>query len=109
MFKKDLSINQGMILSTDVYDKNLSLRNIVDELYNKNQQEIFNRLTNNGTVRGLFFGNTEQTRNQLYINADYIATGILKSNNYAENATTGKATAGTEIILSDGTINASDG
>lgn len=44
MVKKDLSINQGMILSTDVYDKNLSLRNIVDELYNKNQQEIFNVL-----------------------------------------------------------------
>ena len=39
--KKDLSINQGMILSTDVYDKNLSLKNIVDELYNKNQQEIY--------------------------------------------------------------------
>lgn len=39
--KKDLSINQGIILSTDVYDKNLSLKNIVDELYNKNQQEIY--------------------------------------------------------------------
>jgi len=69
-----------------------------------NQREIFNRLTNNGTVRGLFFGDTEQTKNQLYINADYIATGILKSNNYAEDAATGKATAGTEIILSNGSI-----
>jgi len=68
------------------------------------QQEIFNRLTNNGTVKGLFFGDTEQTKNQLYINADYIATGILKSNNYAEDATTGKATAGTEIILLNGSI-----
>ncbi|MBQ8424788.1 MAG: hypothetical protein IJX17_02050 [Clostridia bacterium] len=38
--KKDLSINQGMVLSTDIYDKNLSLKNIVEELYNKKQQEI---------------------------------------------------------------------
>lgn len=38
--KKDLSIDEGMILSTDVYDKNLSLKNIVDELYSKNQQAI---------------------------------------------------------------------
>ena len=42
--QKDLTIKQGMILSTDVYDKNLSLKNIVEELYNKNQQEICNVL-----------------------------------------------------------------
>ena len=39
--KKDLSIEQGMILSTDIYDKNLSLQNIVNELLSKNQQEIY--------------------------------------------------------------------
>ena len=30
-----------MILSTDIYDKNLSLQNIVNELLSKNQQEIY--------------------------------------------------------------------
>ena len=42
--QKDLSINEGIILSTDVYDKNLSLKNIVDDLYSRKQQEICNVL-----------------------------------------------------------------
>lgn len=38
-----------------------------------NQTEVFNRLTNNGTNAGLFLEN-----NKLYINADYVRTGILR-------------------------------
>lgn len=37
-----------------------------------NQQEIFNRLTNNGTVEGIYLEN-----GHLYINASYIATGTI--------------------------------
>ena len=40
------------------------------------QQEIFNRLTNNGTIQGIYMSN-----GQLYINATYIATGKIASKN----------------------------
>ena len=38
------------------------------------QTEVFNKLTNNGAAQGLYYVN-----GQLYINASYLATGILKS------------------------------
>ena len=38
------------------------------------QTDIFNKLTNNGALPGLFMRD-----GQMYINADYLATGILKS------------------------------
>lgn len=41
-----------------------------------NQTKIFNKLTNNGAAKGIFL-----TSKQLYINADYISTGIIKSSN----------------------------
>lgn len=40
-----------------------------------NQTEIFNKLTNNGTVEGFFMGED----GQIYINATYLSTGILQS------------------------------
>lgn len=41
---------------------------------NQTQTEVFNKLTNNGAAEGLYYVN-----GQLYINASYLATGILKS------------------------------
>lgn len=38
------------------------------------QMDIFNKLTNNGALPGLFMQN-----GQLYINADYLTTGIIRS------------------------------
>lgn len=40
------------------------------------QQEIFNRLTNNGTIQGIYM-----YQGQLYINATYIVTGRIASKN----------------------------
>lgn len=40
-----------------------------------NQTEIFNKLTNNGTIEGFFMGED----GQIYINATYLSTGILQS------------------------------
>jgi phage minor structural protein len=50
------------------------------------QKEVFNRLTNDGTVQGIYMEN-----GNLYINATYIATGILAdpNNNMTINLTTG--------------------
>lgn len=46
----------------------------VNELDNSLDQEgVFNRLTNNGALKGLYMDG-----NNLYINADFIKTGILK-------------------------------
>ena len=42
----------------------------------QSQTDIFNKLTNNGTAEGIFYSN-----GQLYINASYLSTGILKSAN----------------------------
>lgn len=38
------------------------------------QEYIFNKLTNNGTSKGIFYSN-----GQLYINASYLSAGVLKS------------------------------
>lgn len=47
----------------------------VSNLDNKlDQTEVFNRLTNNGALPGLFM-----LDGQLYINADYLATGVISS------------------------------
>lgn len=40
-----------------------------------NQEVIFNKLTNNGTARGIFL---DSNTNQLYINMDYLQTGTIK-------------------------------
>jgi len=54
-----------------------------------NQQKIFNRLTNNGETQGIYLSN-----GKLYINATYIATGILAdvNNNTTFNLSTGALT-----------------
>ena len=51
-----------------------------------NQTKVFNKLTNNGAIQGIYMDN-----NQLYINASYIASGIIAdaSNNTSWNLTTG--------------------
>lgn len=51
-------------LSLNYYDKEILT-----------QTGIFNKLTNNGIVKGIWFQN-----NQLYINATYIGAGFLRSN-----------------------------
>lgn len=40
------------------------------------QTDVFNKLTDNGKAQGIYF-----TNGQLYINASYLAAGILKSKN----------------------------
>jgi len=44
-------------------------------LKNQTQEDIFNKLTNNGTVQGLLIG----PDGQIYINASYINSGILNA------------------------------
>ena len=57
---------------------------------NQTQTDIFNKLTNNGKISGIFMQN-----NQLYINGTYISTGILKDSqdNTIWNLTTGEIKA----------------
>lgn len=64
------------------------------------QQEIFNKLTNNGIVEGIWLDN-----NQLYINASYIATGILASKN-AQMDSNGFMRSGTIFNLDTGLLSA---
>lgn len=79
------------------------------------QEEVFNKLTDNGTSKGIFL----TTDGQLYINATYIAAGVLRSTNFQGTFGTvtvnGKTyetvktcTAGMFIDLNGGKIRAVD-
>ena len=47
-----------------------------DAVDSQTQADVFNKLTNNGTAQGIYYKN-----GQLYINASYLAAGILKTLN----------------------------
>lgn len=57
------------VLASALTSGNQSTDDLDDSL---TQQEVFNRLTNNGQTQGIYLSN-----NRLYINASYIATGII--------------------------------
>lgn len=62
----------------DDYNESISL---FDQQLNQN--EIFNRLTNNGATKGIWLGDvTGDGVSDLYVNASYISTGILRSENW---------------------------
>ena len=67
------------------------------------QEAVFNKLTNNGAAKGIFLSGGE-----LYINATYIATGVLRSENFNgtinSNGTITGGTAGMYINLNDGKV-----
>ena len=65
-----------------------------------NQQAVFNKLTNNGATQGIYLSN-----NKLYINASYIAAGIISDsqNKNSWNLSTGALT------MSSGSININNG
>jgi hypothetical protein len=52
--------------------KNKGLSDIDDGKVSNNQVDVFNALTNNGVSKGFFLQN-----NDFYVNADYIAAGVL--------------------------------
>lgn len=49
---------------------------VKDAVSGQSQSDVFNKLTNNGKSKGIYYKN-----GQLYINASYMAAGILKSLN----------------------------
>ena len=63
------------------------------------QDSIFNTLTNNGEVKGIFLGDYDgDEKKDLYINADYIASSILRSANWkAEYKIDGKTYDETQL------------
>lgn len=61
------------------YDKSAELENYANSaakqaVENQTQTDIFNKLTNNGDIKGLFMKD-----GQLYINVSYLATGVITS------------------------------
>lgn len=56
-------------------EANASAKAASEAVNSLDQEEIFNRLTNNGQAQGLF----RDENGELYINASYIASGILAS------------------------------
>lgn len=69
--------NTSPVLAKAINGANQSAKDAGDAVTTLNnsltQQEIFNRLTNNGTIPGIYMQN-----GQMYINASYILSGILK-------------------------------
>lgn len=58
-------------------NKYVDAQDITDAVDALDQEEIFDRLTDNGTVLGIFMDN-----GQLYINATYISTGTIEDPNH---------------------------
>lgn len=54
-------------------DENLAYDKFLDDM------EVFNRLTDDGRIQGIFINKDDK---QLYINANYIRTGVLQSQNF---------------------------
>lgn len=54
-------------------DENLAYDKFLDDM------EVFNRLTDDGRIQGIFINEDDK---QLYINANYIRTGVLQSQNF---------------------------
>lgn len=54
-------------------DENLAYDKFLDDV------EVFNRLTDDGRIQGIFINKDDK---QLYINANYIRTGVLQSQNF---------------------------
>ena len=77
---------------------------ILTDVSQLTQKIVFDKLTNNGTLKGLFMED-----DKLYVNADYISTGILtgKDGKFTLNMDTG------EVVMKDGTfsgtVNATSG
>ena len=63
-----------------------------------NQEEVFNRLTNNGALQGIYMSG-----GKLYINATYLKTGIIIGGSNTWNLETG------DLSFTQGTIGRSDG
>lgn len=67
--RRDNSTNQNNPTTKDLYD-------YADSAMNRQSQiDLFNKLTNNGQVQGLFI----EANGQIYVNAAYISTGVLAS------------------------------
>ena len=79
------------IIIQDIADEKISSNNetYVDGLTYLNQQKTFDKLTNNGSAQGVL----KDVNGNLYINGSYIATGILRSNNWS-----GKLTAPNGVV-----------
>ena len=66
------SFAEVMGFATDAQETAKAASEAVNSL---DQEEIFNRLTNNGQAKGLF----RDENGELYINASYLATGVITS------------------------------
>ena len=51
-----------------------------------NQQEVFNRLTNNGQSQGIYLRTDDDDKTRLYINASYIASGTISADRIAADS-----------------------
>lgn len=73
------------VIIQDIADEKISSNNktYVDGLTYLNQQKTFDKLTNYGSAQGVL----KDTNGNLYINGSYIATGILRSNNWGGQLT----------------------
>ena len=126
MVTGDFSLSPGALIGASTVASQTDISTAVNNYdASLNQTKVFNKLTNNGQIQGIYMQN-----GQLYINASYMATGILADayNNTKWNLQTGKleskklsidstyfslsetgtitsiATDGKKIVLDKGTI-----
>ena len=89
------------VLAESINKANQTAKNAEDDVADLNtsldQQEIFNRLTNNGQTQGIYLQN-----GKLYINGDYIQAGTIRSVTFETNGSEYGQT-----LLDDGRVSCS--
>ena len=71
----------------------------------EDQQELFDRITNGGQVQGIYLQEDPNDHiMKLYINATYVGTGILASQNLVDDAQSHYTRVGMKIDTSNGVI-----
>ena len=96
----DLDTGEFRLSSTYVKIDGDNIGDYVDSTLT--QQEVFNKLTNNGAAKGLYL----TADNELYINATYIKTGIITDNigNNYWNLATGEFRLSSTATVGDNAI-----
>lgn len=76
----DISFTETMIANTSLLTPwELAPEDVMDAINGKmNHEEIFNALTDNGKIQGIFTQKDDEGNTNFYFNASYIKTGTLK-------------------------------
>ena len=98
--KSIISYSNGTTTETDPYVDTSweTMANVVDGKVDNSQEAVFNALTNNGNLEGLYMSNGKLYINGTYIKADTITGDMLKADSIDGKTITGATLEGCRIF-----------